>query len=177
MALAVAITCNCRGKEKFISICHWICLHIFSLSFLFYSSGSNAFASLLSSKSPLHHSSVNAVPKNLLSNPLQLNVSGKNNMQTPNSNVSGQTSTSSHKEQLMNFHDQMKNKRPPTKPGDTFSNSTTNATMNTNQMRSMQSSTVSGNQASAAPPRRPIGGNSPQQLDSTSDDDIMVNDV
>lgn len=140
-----------------------------------YSGGSNAFASLLSNKSPLHHSSVNACTKNLLSN--QLNVSGK----TPNTNVSGTSLASSHKEQLMNFHDQMKKNRPPSKPGDAFPNSVANASMNVNQMRSMQSSTVSANQTSSATatsaPRRPISGNSPERVLLSSDDEIMVNDV
>lgn len=101
-------------------------------------------------------------------------------MQTANTNVSGTSSQSSHKEQLMNFHDQMKKNRPPTKPGDSFPNQTTNPLMNPNQMRGqMQSAPVSANQTSAPPLRRPISGNSPPQQVQllSSDDEIMVNDV
>lgn len=178
-----AITCNCQGK------CYSSPLsfhgRILCNAFVSLDSGPNAFASLLSNKSPLHHSSVNACAKNLLSNSLQLSVSSKSSMQAANTNVvggssnsstgggggGGGSSTLSHKEQLMNFHDQMKKNRPPTKPDGNFGNQTTNPLMNPNQMRGMQSGPTP-----AAPMRRP-GNSPPQQVLLSSDDEIMVNDV
>lgn len=64
----VAIICKCLGtiqstpspnSEFALNKKHFI---------LFNSSGNNAFSSLLSNKSPLHHPTVNQPPKNLMSN-------------------------------------------------------------------------------------------------------------
>ncbi|XP_031620544.1 mediator of RNA polymerase II transcription subunit 1 isoform X3 [Contarinia nasturtii] len=128
------------------------------------SSGNNAFASLLPNKSPLHHStSVNTTSKNLLSGTSQLSGSSKNSIINTGSNIMGTATTSPSTKDLINFQDQMKKNRLPSKPSDNFASST-NSLMNPNQMRNMQSSAVSSNQSSqAAPLRRPVSGNSPQQ--------------
>lgn len=149
-------------------------LNVTSISFDFFPcSGNNAFASLLSNKSPLHHSSVNVVAKSLLSNTSQMGGSGKNSISNTNTNV-GLSSSSPIPKDLLSFHDQMKKNRQAAKQSDNFS---ANSLMNPNQMRSMQSSTIPLNQTAVPPPpmRRnmPPTGTSPQQVLLSSDDEIM----
>lgn len=176
----VGITCNCLGKADLAmfyrrSLKH----HLILIGLIYYSSGNNAFGSL--HKSPLHHSSVNAVSKNLLSGTSQLGGSNKTNISNAATNVGSvgvSPSLSPFPKELMSFHDQLKKSRPPpppAKPNDGFSSNTTNSLMNQNQMRNIQSSAIGPNQQStqAAPMRqRPTSGNSPQVLLS-SDDEIM----
>lgn len=122
----------------------------------------------------MHHAPVvNTTAKNLLSNTSHLGGSSKS-VPATSTNMGNTSSSPSHKD-LMNFHDQMKKNRPPTKPGDNFpSNTTTNPIMNNpSQMRNMQTAQVVANQASTAPLRRPASGNSPQQVLLSSDDEIM----
>lgn len=146
---------------------------MFTLICFVFRSGNAVFASLLANKSPLHHSSMNAAAsKGLLTNATQLSGSSKNSIGIANSNAAAAISTSAMPKDLLNFQDQMKKNRPPSKPGDGFASTTPNSILNTNQMRNMQASMAPSNQ-SQAPLRRPASGNSPQQVLLSSDDEIM----
>lgn len=163
----VAITCNCLGNFVFFTI--FVLFRGYNI-YIDYSSGNNAFSSLLPSKSPLHHSSVNAASKNSLSGTSQLGGSNKSSLSNPGTNLS---SSSPLPKDLMSFHDQLKKRPPPSKPSDNFSSNTTNSLMNPNQIRNLQSAIPASQQPMQPMRQRPTSGNSPQQVLLSSDDEIM----